>query len=208
MCAISQGWSRWRRLHRAGWLTCSSSRSYPPSNSLSFLGTIQSNILPANFKCHGSVCRQVLLLSYFEHDNSTSYIPQGLTRRELLEYMRALFRILSQLHELGYVHRDIKPANYLYKRDKGRFLLTDFGLAHVCRTERAGPPPSEHSAPCDSAPSSAALRIPPVIVGPSSATAPRPCDPVSVPCRGASAAVQPLREAQTKARNHPRRPNR
>ena len=40
---------------------------------------------------------------------------------------------LDHIHALGIIHCDIKPANILYDPEDGKFVLTDFGIAQICR---------------------------------------------------------------------------
>ncbi len=76
----------------------------------------------------------MLLLSFFTHDDPADYIRAGLSRAEARGFLRSLLTALAGLHRLGLVHRDVKPANCLYHRASRRFLLTDFGLTHMCPT--------------------------------------------------------------------------
>ncbi len=46
------------------------------------------------------------------------------------ELIRQVGSALSFAHARGVVHRDVKPSNILYEFATGRWLLTDFGVAH------------------------------------------------------------------------------
>jgi serine/threonine protein kinase len=52
--------------------------------------------------------------------------------RETLNLGRDLLSALAEAHEQGIVHRDIKPANIFI--EKGRALLSDFGIARTATT--------------------------------------------------------------------------
>lgn len=54
---------------------------------------------------------------------------------ELLILLEEIGGALTHAHRRGIIHRDIKPANILLERETGRWLLTDFGVAHVTRAE-------------------------------------------------------------------------
>ena len=53
----------------------------------------------------------------------------------LARYARQVVDGLVAVHEKGIVHRDVKPSNILIEADSERVVLTDFGLALVCREE-------------------------------------------------------------------------
>jgi len=46
-----------------------------------------------------------------------------------------LARALSHAHSQGVVHRDVKPANLIYNAAQGCVKVTDFGVAHIMKTE-------------------------------------------------------------------------
>lgn len=50
---------------------------------------------------------------------------------EATQVLREVASALSLAHEKGIVHRDLRPDNVLWDEDKGRALLTDFGIAAV-----------------------------------------------------------------------------
>ncbi len=50
---------------------------------------------------------------------------------EVKELIRQVGGALTFAHNRGIIHRDIKPANILFEKDTGRWLVTDFGVAHV-----------------------------------------------------------------------------
>ncbi|MBI4500251.1 MAG: protein kinase, partial [Gemmatimonadetes bacterium] len=54
-----------------------------------------------------------------------------LTYTETAELVRQVGSALAFAHDRGIVHRDVKPSNILLERATARWLLTDFGIAHV-----------------------------------------------------------------------------
>ena len=58
-----------------------------------------------------------------------------LSWNDLLVMLDAVGGALEHAHQRGIIHRDIKPANILLERETGRWLLTDFGVAHVTQAE-------------------------------------------------------------------------
>src|SRR5438067_13175532 len=61
----------------------------------------------------------------------TTLFRSHLTYTETTELLRQIGSALAFAHDRGIVHRDVKPANILLERATGRWLLTDFGVAHV-----------------------------------------------------------------------------
>lgn len=57
-------------------------------------------------------------------------VPPAETRKILADLAAAL----AAAHEAGVIHRDVRPENVILARDKGRAVLTDFGLAAVQET--------------------------------------------------------------------------
>eukprot|EP00731_Ephydatia_muelleri_P023763 Em0016g34a len=71
----------------------------------------------------------VLVMPYFSHEKFADFLP-FMTLAEARDYMGALFAALANVHFHHIIHRDIKPSNFLYNREKRKFQLVDFGLAH------------------------------------------------------------------------------
>jgi len=57
-----------------------------------------------------------------------------LSLEEACWYLEQIASALDYAHEQGCVHCDVKPANILLDSE-GRALLTDFGIAHIIRSE-------------------------------------------------------------------------
>src|SRR5207247_1442132 len=55
----------------------------------------------------------------------------GVSLERVLRVVREVGAALDVAHRGGIVHRDIKPSNILIEEDRGRALLTDFGIARV-----------------------------------------------------------------------------
>ena len=53
-----------------------------------------------------------------------------------LSWIAPIADALAYAHEFGVVHRDVKPSNILFEQ-KGRPILTDFGVAKVLETDEA-----------------------------------------------------------------------
>ena len=50
---------------------------------------------------------------------------------EAAELLQQIGSAIAFAHDRGIIHRDVKPANILLERATGRWLITDFGIAHV-----------------------------------------------------------------------------
>ncbi|CAD5111305.1 DgyrCDS623 [Dimorphilus gyrociliatus] len=81
--------------------------------------------------------RITIVMPYIEHEKFTDYFVD-MTISEIKEYMRNLLLALKRVHEFDIIHRDIKPSNFLNNRQKRKYALVDFGLAH--------PAPKSHEA--------------------------------------------------------------
>ena len=55
-----------------------------------------------------------------------------LTTTELVDWGQQLTRMLSQIHQAGFVYRDLKSGNLIVGSD-GHLRLVDFELAHPLR---------------------------------------------------------------------------
>jgi serine/threonine protein kinase len=73
------------------------------------------------------------------------YIPGGTLKDKTgqpvpvetaLSWIAPIADALAYAHEFGVVHRDVKPSNILFDQ-KGRPILTDFGVAKVLETDEA-----------------------------------------------------------------------
>lgn len=54
-----------------------------------------------------------------------------LSLSEAAQVLKEVASALALAHEKGIVHRDLRPGNVLWDEEKGRALLTDFGIAAV-----------------------------------------------------------------------------
>jgi serine/threonine protein kinase/tetratricopeptide (TPR) repeat protein len=61
-----------------------------------------------------------------------------LEQEEVLKLIREVGSAVGFAHARGIVHRDIKPANLLLESETGRWLVADFGIAHVASAEETG----------------------------------------------------------------------
>ncbi len=66
----------------------------------------------------------VPLDTHLEHEGTMSL-------EDVRDLVRQIGGALTFAHNRGIIHRDIKPANILFEKDTKRWLVTDFGVAHV-----------------------------------------------------------------------------
>ena len=74
-----------------------------------------------------------LVMPYVDGVPLDAYLEQSgpMSYDELKKLITQIGSALTFAHNRGIVHRDIKPANILFEKDTERWLLTDFGVAHV-----------------------------------------------------------------------------
>lgn len=75
-----------------------------------------------------------IIMELADENLSTSLSREGcgpLSPAEALRRWIQLLIGLDVLHALGIVHRNIKPPNILLRKERRRFLLTDYGLARL-----------------------------------------------------------------------------
>jgi len=73
----------------------------------------------------------------FDLANVLRQNPQGVSPRQVADWLRQLAGALDYLHQRGVVHRDLKPGNLLL--EEGRIKLGDFGLAKQIWPISGGP---------------------------------------------------------------------
>ena len=86
-----------------------------------------------SFKPNGSrKTLHCLIMEEFDGQNLEEWLSQNqafkISEEQLLNWLKQLVKILSYLHEQGYIHRDIKPANIIL-RSNNQLGLVDFGSA-------------------------------------------------------------------------------
>ncbi len=103
------------------------------------------NVLPVYDVEHvsGSV---YIAMEYVDGETLSRWMRRGShTWKEVLELLIPAGRGLQAAHQAGIIHRDFKPSNVLLG-NKGRVLVTDFGLARA-RDEQEDPKPDDDEAP-------------------------------------------------------------
>jgi hypothetical protein len=76
------------------------------------------------------------VMDLVEGETLATRLARGpLTGKETIQLARDLLSALTEAHEKGIVHRDIKPANIFI--EKGRALISDFGIARTATTSGA-----------------------------------------------------------------------
>ena len=84
------------------------------------------------------------LLAYFEHDKRLYLVQQfiegqnlfaelkyrgGFSEQQIREVLAGLLPVLKFIHEHQVIHRDITPANIIRRKQDGKLVLIDFGVA-------------------------------------------------------------------------------
>ncbi len=74
-----------------------------------------------------------LVMPYIEGHTLEQLLKERgpLPEKDVLKLATDIGSALAYVHERGFVHRDVKPANILWEGATRRWLLTDFGIAHV-----------------------------------------------------------------------------
>ncbi len=90
------------------------------------------NVVPT-FECSIDGDLVYLVMPYVEGVPCDRYLEEHgpMSYDEVRKLLTQIGSALTFAHNRGIVHRDIKPANILYEEETGRWLLTDFGVAHV-----------------------------------------------------------------------------
>ena len=80
-----------------------------------------------------------LVMPFIEGKTLKEYIEEKgrLSLPDVSKLLREIGSALSFAHGRGIVHRDIKPQNILLEHASGRWLVTDFGVAHVAEAEES-----------------------------------------------------------------------
>jgi Protein kinase domain len=78
-----------------------------------------------------------LVLDFVEGEALDQVFKRGyLPLLQAVSVSEQLARAVAHIHDAGVLHRDIKPANVLLRREDGRPVLTDFGMASLRGADR------------------------------------------------------------------------
>lgn len=72
-----------------------------------------------------------LAMPYYTH-SITSYV--NMDAKRAAHTIRALLRVIAEIHHCGVIHRDMKPDNIMINAD-GALIILDFGLAAIIRDD-------------------------------------------------------------------------
>jgi tRNA A-37 threonylcarbamoyl transferase component Bud32/Tfp pilus assembly protein PilF/TolB-like protein len=94
------------------------------------------NIVPV-FECDVQGEIAYLVMPYIEGETLAARLKaQGpMAVPDALAVLEQVGAALGFAHQRGVIHRDVKPSNILFEQAPGRWMLTDFGVAHAAQAE-------------------------------------------------------------------------
>ncbi len=69
-----------------------------------------------------------IAMEFFGRGNLKQRIEQGISKEDVINYLRYIASGLGAIHDVGIVHRDLKPANIMFREDD-TIALADFGIS-------------------------------------------------------------------------------